>query len=145
MTNCEILWHTIGLSLSYICCNFDIEIETIVKCLKQLVSYKKTIAKFTYYSVFKYDWCWINLWSMELMTQASSAVERLARKHIVRCQTLTLVNRVLFGKKQEDFDSSKNSETKFGTAIPICRHISLNLKYIVHYGSLLANAEMNNQ
>ena len=46
MTNREILWHIIGLSLSYIYSNFDNEIETIVKCLKQLVSYKKTIATF---------------------------------------------------------------------------------------------------
>ena len=47
---------------------------------------------------------------MELMTQGSSAVERLVRKNIVWCKTLKLVLNIdLLGKKkQEDFDSSKN-------------------------------------
>ena len=35
------------------------------------------------------------------------------------------------------FDSSKRSETKFGTAITICVYVTVNLKYIIHYGSLL--------
>ena len=35
------------------------------------------------------------------------------------------------------FDRSKRSETKFGTALTICVHVTVNLKYIIHYGSLL--------
>ena len=61
------------------------------------------------YSVFKYDRWWINLWSVELMAKGSSAVvERLVIKYIVWLKTLILVvNRVMVGKKQEDFDRSK--------------------------------------
>ena len=53
----------------------------------------------------------IDLWSVELMTQGSSTVtvERFVRKYIVWYKTLILVvNKVLFGKDQEDFDSSNN-------------------------------------
>ena len=71
--NCEILWHTTRLSDNVAILYWNCDNCEIFKIIA--VSYEKN-SDIGDYSVFKYDWWWINSWSMELMTQGSSAVEK---------------------------------------------------------------------